>query len=525
MATRAVGALRPVSTMGSVSAIRSGSAPLRAAALLVVALSVLPLAVVVVEAVKAGPGRAAEVLWRPRLAELLVNSTALVALTVTLTTVLGVGAAWLVERTTLRGARFWRVALVCPLAVPAFVNSYAWISVRPQLEGLSGAVLVTSLSYFPFVFLPVSAVLRGLDPGLEDTARTLGLGPWRTFGRAVLPQLRPALLGGMLLVALHLLSEFGVLAMLRFPTFTTAILEQYQVAFNSTAGSLLASVLIVLALGLLTVEMLLRGTARHARVGRGSARRQAPVPLGRTAPLALTGLGVLVALSLGVPALSVGRWLLTGDAATDPALLARTLWGTLRLGLVAALLATVAAFPIAWLVARSRSWFAVTAERATYVASSLPGVVVGLALVALTVQYARPFYQTSLVLVLAYTILFLPRAMVAIRAAIAHAPPDLAETARSLGDGPLRTFVRVQLPLTMRGVLAGCSLVYIAVATELTATLLLAPTGTQTLATAFWSLSESLDYAGAAPYAAAMVLLSAPLIYLLLHRGEEEQLP
>ncbi len=74
----------------------------------------------------------------------------------------------------------------------------------------------------------------------------------------------------------------------------------------------------------------------------------------------------------------------------------------------------------------------------------------------------------------------------------------------------------------LRGTLAGSALVFIAVATELTATLLLAPTGTRTLATAFWDASASLDYAAAAPYAAALVALSAPLTYLLLRSGHEE---
>jgi iron(III) transport system permease protein len=164
----------------------------------------------------------------------------------------------------------------------------------------------------------------------------------------------------------------------------------------------------------------------------------------------------------------------------------------------------------------------VLVERATYVASSLPGVVIALALVTLSVRYARPVYQTSIVLVAAYGILFIPRAMVSIRAAIAHAPEELTDAARALGDGPLRAFVRVLLPLTAPGALAGFAMVFIATSTELTATLLLAPTGTQTLATAFWSASESIDYAGAAPYAAALVLVSAPLTYLLLRRPDEE---
>jgi iron(III) transport system permease protein len=121
-------------------------------------------------------------------------------------------------------------------------------------------------------------------------------------------------------------------------------------------------------------------------------------------------------------------------------------------------------------------------------------------------------------------ILFIPRAMVATRAAIAAVPPELGDAARTLGDSPIRAFLRVQLPLMLRGTMAGFALVFIAVTTELTATLLLARTGTRTLATGFWDASASLDYASAAPYAAALVVLSAPLTYLLLHGKNEEPL-
>lgn len=496
-----------------------------AASLVVAALCVLPLLVVVTQSVDVGWSAAWELLWRPRVAELLRNTTSLVVLTVAATTVLGIVAAWLVERTALPGARVWRVLMVCPLAVPAFVNSYAWVSVLPSLEGLRGAVLVTTLSYFPFVFLPVSAALRGLDSSSEDTARSLGLGPVAAFFRAVLPQLRHATLGGMLLVSLHLLAEFGVLAMLRFPTFTTAILEQFQVAFSDSAGSLLALVLIALCLGLLTADLLLRGTHRYARVGRGASRRTSPAALhGWTVP-ALAFLTVLAALSLGVPAVSLGRWLAAGDPGFDAGTWLVTVGSTVGLAVSAGLLTVVAAFPVAWLVMRRRSWLSVVAERATYVASSLPGVVVALALVSLTIRYARPVYQTSLVLVVAYAILFIPRAMVTLRASLAHAPEELTQAARALGASPLRAFSRVLLPLTLPGALAGFAMVFIAVSTELTATLILAPTGVRTLATAFWSASESIDYAAAAPYAAALVLVSTPVTYLLLHRADEEPEP
>jgi iron(III) transport system permease protein len=497
-------------------------APVTAAALLVAAVTVLPLLVIVVRAADVGWSASAALLWRPRVGELLRNTVVLVALTVSATAVIGIGAAWLVERTQLPGARIWRVLLVSPLAVPAFVNSYAWISLRPGMHGLGGAVLVTTLSYFPFVFLPVAAVLRGLDGSLEDAARSLGLGPWRVFARTVLPQLRPAALGGALLVGLHLLAEFGVLSMMRFPTFTTAILEQFQVAFSNASGSLLACVLIALCLGLLTAETLLRGNVRHARSGRGTRRRPAPIALGRWQPLALAALTTLSGLALAVPVTALIRWLGVEGADVAAVEVLSTMGTTFALATAAAAATTLAAFPVAWLLARKRSLLTHGIERITYVASSLPGVVIALALVTLVVPYAPAIYQTTALLVVAYLMLFLPRAMVSIRSAMAHAPPELIEAARALGQGPLRAFWRVLLPLTLPGVLAGFAMVFIAVSTELTATLLLSPTGTRTLATEFWSASESLDYAAAAPFALAMILLSVPLAALLLHRAAEE---
>lgn len=90
---------------------------------------------------------------------------------------------------------------VAPQAVPAFVQSYAWVTVVPGLGGLGGGVLVSTLAYFPFCDLPVSAMLRRLDPGLEDAAASLGPSPGRVFLRVIVPQLRPALCGGARLAA------------------------------------------------------------------------------------------------------------------------------------------------------------------------------------------------------------------------------------------------------------------------------------------------------------------------------------
>jgi iron(III) transport system permease protein len=236
-------------------------------------VAVAPLVLVVGRVLPLGWSGVAAYLLRPRMAELIANTTALVLITVPLTIVIGVGAAWLVERCALPGAAVWRVLLLAPLAIPAFVSSYAWSSLVPSFDGLGGAVLVTTLAYFPLVYLPAAALLRTLDQGDVEAARALGGTAAGALRRVVPPQLRPALCGGALLVGLHLLAEFGVMQMMRFPTLTTAIMQQYAVGFSDAAGSLLATVFLGMCLLMLTVEMIARGRARIARVGRGSHQR------------------------------------------------------------------------------------------------------------------------------------------------------------------------------------------------------------------------------------------------------------
>ena len=499
-----------------------------AAAILVAAVTLLPIAVVATDVMGTSADGALDYLLRPYIAQLLANTVLLLIVTVPACLVLGVGAAWLVERTDLPFAGVWRVLLGAPLAVPAFVASYAWVSLLPGLDGLGGAALVTTAAYFPFVYLPVAAILRDLDAAPAEDARSLGAGPVSAWVRTVLPRLRPATSGGALLVALHLLAEFGVLEMMRYPTFTTAILVQYEVNFSGHRGSVLALVLAVLCITVLTLEHVLRGSARTSRVGRGVHRPADPQRLGRWGPLAHAGLALVVLVSLVVPVTTVGRWLYEHLTTTvtpafpRPSLLLTT-GASISYALAAAVLATLMALPGAWLLSRRRTGWSLTLERVTYVASSLPGAVIGLALIGLAVSHLPWIYQSPYLLVLGYTILFIPRAMVSLRAGLAAAPPELSEAARSLGTPPVATFRRVVLPLILPSVLTGAALVAIATATELTATLLLSPTGTSTLATAFWAASDEFDYVGAAPYAAMMILLSAPLTVLMLRQNGIEQ--
>jgi iron(III) transport system permease protein len=482
-------------------------------------LALAPVGFLVDQAVSTGWGEVRRLLFRSFVGNLLVNTTTLVAVGTAACTILGVAVAWLVERTDLPGRRAWAVLAALPITVPAFVTSYSWVSITPAVQGFWGAAGIVTLAYYPLVYLPVAAVLRGTDPALEESARSLGMGPWRTFFRVTLPQARIALLGGMLLVSVHMLAEYGAFAMLRFQTFTTAIYDQYELSFNGAAASMLASVLVILCLVLLVTELGLRGRGRYARVDSGSARPNAPARLGRNRWAVCAGFAVLIGLALGLPLVTLVYWVATGSSAgLDLGALLATVGTSLKLGLGAAALTTLLALPVSVLAVRHPSRTATLIERATYLPFALPGIAVALSLIVLSIDYFPAVYGTTGLLLVAYAILSLPLALVATRAALAQAPPVHEEMARALGCRPLPAMVRVTLPRILPGLGAAAALVFLATVTELTATLLLAPIGTETLATQFWAKASTLSYGAAAPYAALMVAISAVPTYLLTRR-------
>jgi iron(III) transport system permease protein len=174
------------------------------------------------------------------------------------------------------------------------------------------------------------------------------------------------------------------------------------------------------------------------------------------------------------------------------------------------------ALPVALLAIRRASRGGRLLERSTYLVLAMPGLVIALAISYFAERYAGGLgYQSSALLIAAYAILFFPLALVGVRASVAHATPTLEEAARSLGRPSRGVFWRVTLPLIGPGLAAAFCLVFLACATELTATLVLVPTGVQTLATQFWAYQQNLAYGQAAPFALVIIAIAAVPSYVL----------
>ncbi len=483
---------------------------LTVAALVSVAV-VLPLCFLVIEAVQIGWAELRDLLFRGLTAQLIWDTVSLMVVVTVLCALIGTATAWLIERTDLPGRRIFAVLVVIPIGIPDFVVSFGWRAIFPGIGGFWAATLVMTLAVYPLVFLPVAASLRNADPAQEEVARSLGLGPLATFWRVTVGQARLAILGGAALVALVVLAEFGAFEILGFTTLTTEIYTEFTVGFNQPAACAFSLILVAFGGIMLLGEQAARGGGRTSRLGAGVARTNRMRALGRGMPLALGGVGALVILALGVPVGAIIYLLVRGGSSTLPAAsLASAAGYTFLYAGSAGLLATLAALPIAILSVRHPRPQVRFLERANLLVLAIPGLVIALSLTFFTEHYlGGALYQTPVLLVVAYAIMFFPMAVVAVRASVARSPVGLEEVGASLGVRRLEVFWRVTLPLIGPGLVAAFCLVFLESATELTATLVLIPTNAQTLATQFWAFEENLSYAQAAPYAAVMVVIAA----------------
>ncbi|MDR3660891.1 MAG: iron ABC transporter permease [Mycobacterium sp.] len=470
----------------------------------VVVCVVAPLVVVIVDAHSAGWHEVHAVLFRRRSYDLLTNTVVLTVLVGVGVAVVGTVTAWCLERLALRWARAWTALLILPMAMPDFVVGFAWHALWPTMQPLLAATLIMTLSGYPLVLLPVSAALRRADPSLEDVARGLGLGPVAVFVRVTFPAIRTAIGGGTLLAALAVISEYGAFEVVRFHTLTTEIFTEFS--FDQQAAAALSIPLVLLGFAFIAADGALprrrtgfTAQARPARAGAPVARR-----LAVSAFVAIAVAGVVLPVGVLVYWLRQARHT-TLPAVSDLSTATLTTFGYSSACGVAVL---VLSAPVAYLAVRYPSRLNLLLHNVTFITRAVPGVIIAVSLVYLSVHYLFGLYETGWLVVAAYTIQFFPLGLVCVHAMVSSLPREFGEVARSLGRGPAYVFARVTLPLIGPGLLAGFCLVFVTAATELTTTLMLAPADSKTLATQFWAFQSESAYSAAAPYALVIVAVA-----------------
>nr|AAB63560.1 FbpB [Neisseria gonorrhoeae]prf//2209379B fbpB gene [Neisseria gonorrhoeae] len=479
----------------------------------------LPFLYVAMRSWQVGINRAVELLFRPRMWDLLSNTLTMMAGVTLISIVLGIAAPFCSNVTASSGKTFFQTAITLPLCIPAFVSCFTWISLTFRVEGFWGTVMIMSLSSFPLAYLPVEAALKRISLSYEEVSLSLGKSRLQTFFSAILPQFKPVIGSSVLLIALHMLVEicrgihFGTTPLLplafskntKCPTTTIPRLPWFSVVWTAVCG--------IVVFG----ESIFRGKAKIYHSGKGVAR---PYPV-KTLKLpgqigAIVFLSSLLILGIIIPFGVLIHWMMVGTSGTFALVSVFDAFiRSLSVSALGAILTILCALPLVWASVRYRNFLTVWIDRLPFLLHAVPGLVIALSLVYFSINYTPAVYQTFIVVILAYFMLYLPMAQTTLRTSLEQLPKGMEQVGATLGRGHFFIFRTLVLPSILPGITAAFALVFLKLMKELTATLLLTADDVHTLSTAVWEYTSDAQYAAATPYALMLVLFSGIPVFLL----------
>jgi len=482
-----------------------------------------------------------------------INTVFLILLVSVGTFAIGVGAAWLVTMTHFKGVKFFEIALVLPLAFPAYVLAYAYTSVLdhpgivqstlrnlmdwgprdywfPEIRSLGGAALMLVLVLYPYVYLLARASFIQQSGSAFMTARGLGASPLAAFLTVSLPLARPAIAAGVLLAVMETIADFGTVAYFGVQTFATGIYTSWFSMGDRAGAAQLAVCLLMFAFMLAVLERIQRGRAKYYDQSR-SQKHHAALPLkGLRAVFAMVLCAIPVLLGVIIPIFS----LIVLGLDSDQDLLSSRYLGFARNSLVlastAALITVFAAIGLGFF---QRMQPGRSSTMATYIARLGYAVPGGVIAVGLMVPFAafdnaidawmRTTFNISTglmltgsiwLLVLAYMVRFLAAALGAYEGgqSLVHVHMDAAS--RSLGKGPFATLRKVHLPILTPSLLTALLIVFVDVMKELPATLIMRPFNYDTLAVQAYRLASDERLGGAA--VPSLVIVAFGLLPVIL---------
>jgi iron(III) transport system permease protein len=477
-----------------------------------VIISLVPLSYLLVRVFGVGLEKLISISLEPRTHELIFQSIALAISVSVSAVILGTFQAWIAIRSNLLGRKIFAVLAALPLAIPSYVAAYAWVALIPGFNGFFAAWLLLTVGTTPLTYLAVSAALVRFDSSTEEVARSLGSNNFQVFRKITWPNIRPAAVSGGLLSALYVLSDFGAVSIVRYDTFTRAIYNAYRASFDRNLAASLALLLVILTVLVLVFESRFRGNLKPSSV---IASRVNRIRLGKFSWPIFSSLVLIASVSLAVPLGSMIIWSARGFQVIDPERLVAALFNSISLAVSGGMLTALFAVGLALLVVKFRSYLSLLLERSVWLTHATPGIVVALSLVFFANQLAPFIYQTTALVLIAYVALYLPNALAAISTPLKQSPASLDEVSASLGLSKLQTLRKVVLPIAGPGIFAGTTLVILTVLKELPATLLLRPTGVETLATRLWTETSVSAFSNAAPYALFLVVLAGFPAWLL----------
>jgi len=503
-------------------------------------------------------GNFLSVLGNPNVHEALLNSLLVCTGGTALAVAVGLTFSWIVVRTNTPLKRVIGAASMIPLFVPPLVAGVAWSILgspksgllnamlrwagtdwRIDLYSMAGLIVVFGMYYAPYVYMFTAAALRNMDPSLEEAAEISGVGPVRTLFTITFPLIAPAIISGMLLSFIIMLGIYGIPAVLgtpaNIPVLTTYIfqLTNWSPPLYSTAAAVAIILMVVTGLLVVLQQRVLAGRSFTTVAGKAFRPRALDLGRWRWLTFALASLYIFIVVVLPTLALIVAafrRFLFIPDAASlfelrhyslihfyeifDNPLTLRSIWNTMEVGVITALLGGALAFAIGYTVHRGNAPGRAGIDLISTLPVAIPGLVIGVAYLWAWIGLPGGLYGTIWILALAFIARYLPDTTKTLSTSFMQIHRELEEAAWVCGRTLLGAIRTIVLPLARPGTIAAMTLLFILAIRELGSSLFLYTSNTMVMAVLLLDYYEGGNTGKTAAFSLVQIVLLAVLIAL-----------
>jgi iron(III) transport system permease protein len=491
---------------------------LKALVALVLILILQPLLYLIIRASEKSGSQIIVLLTREKTLEVLGSTLSLLGIVVLVNIVLGTAIAAGLHYVKIPMPRLFLVATILPLAIPSYVFTYTWIALFPSMQGLWAASFILALSTMPYMILIVFIAFQKIDLALIEVGRSLGLSKIAIFFRIILPQVRRSVSAGALLSGLYVLSDFGAVSLLNVETLTVSIQNLFKSSYDRGAASIIGILLFLAAAVFISFETRLKGREFETRGNEGFQNSIRRIDRSALSIFTVSVLMGYIVCAVVIPLYVLISRFLANPSAVELNDLVAAAASTVGVAALGAMIAFALSLPLAFLISQGKGKFTTFSERSILISHALPGVVVGLALVSFGSRLGG-LYQSIYLLAFAYAVLFLAKSVASTSSSLALVSPQLKEVAATLGKSNSKIATEVVFPIALPSMSLGILLVFLTAMKELPATLMLRPTGMDTLATQIWSAASISRFNEAAPYALILVAIAAVPTFILTLPG------
>ena len=482
---------------------------------------------------------------------LLKNTAILITGVLLVTAFLGISLAWLTSFYDFFGRSFFEHLLLLPLAIPAYVMAFIYTGlldfsgpvqsflrnhlpqlaeIFPEIRSAWGVIMVISLAIFPYVFLMASSGFRSMGQTMIEAAQSAGAGRFYTLFSVTIPMAKPWIFGGLILVFMETLADFGAVSVFNYDTFTTGVYKAWYGFFSINSASQLASILVIIVLAIFMAEAYFRRKQQFFNKGGHQASKRIPLN-GIKEVLACGYCSFVFLMAFVIPVTQLAVWAFEAFNVEISSHYFRLLTNTLILGFMGMGFTMFVAVVLAYSTRSMKDAKTGVAAKLSLSGYALPGTVLAVGMINVVafldnsivsflnqigIPAASSLLKGSLLLLpLCYMVRFLTAGYNPVFSNLTRLTASMDEAARLMKVSGINLLTKIHLPLIRKGIITGSILVLVEIIKEMPVTLMLRPFGWDTLAVKIFELTSEGEWERAALPAITLVLAGmVPIIFL-----------